>query len=542
MANNLKKLLVVVDFNSDVEAQVKQLVTASSETYPDRIFFIQNTGEIVVKGHKYGASEELINHVTQLETAYTNLTGVTSADATTTAVDIKDDSMIGKYVLAHTSKVEGTPDHGIEVTPDKDDKGTTTYTVDLNAETIIDNATVVLKDGKIASGVQIKYTSAAQNADGQATAVPGTTPKHPILSLVDSKGAYINSVDVNDFVVDGMIKEVTETTDDQGYPAIRFVWNTDAGEKETIISLNKVFQLEQIHTNTEKYLTVTTHTPTGDNDPHPGDAKGGICYQVDAKVDSTDLTTTSTITLGDDNNYKSNIGDSDADKKAAIEGVTGLADANLVAKKFVDADKKTVSVANDIIARLAALKKELNDKDAEQDETLADHETRITANKDAIDTLNGDENTDGSVAKSIVDKLKEFKDSLDSSAKYADEHGLVTVTTSIVDGAVDTATSKVVIKSDNLVVNADADGEYLIGEVGYKAKGIKEIADNDPSLVTSKDVWVYGQCVKAQAVKEIASDNNEYIHIVREDNKTKIVFDPWAEVHTIAEMDKALVY
>lgn len=541
---NLKKLFVVVDFKTNVTGQIEQLITASTETYPDRIFFVQNTGEIITHGVKFGASQELINHVNTLETAYENLTGISSDKATAKSTDIADDSMIGKYVLAHTSKVEGTPDHGIVVTSGKDDKNTVTYTVDLNADTIIDNATVVLKDGKIASGVQIKYTSAAQNANGQATAVDGELGGngHPILSLVDSKGAYINSVDVNDFVIDGMIKEVTETNDEHGYPAIKFTWNTDGGEKETVISLNRIFQLEQIHTGTEDYLTVKTTTPTDKDTPHKGDEKGGICYEVSAKVDTTDLTATSTVTLGDDNNYKSNIGDSDADKKTAIEGIKGLADANTVAAKFVDADKKTVSVANDIIARLAALKADLNAKDDEQDEKLADHETRITANKDAIDTLNGDENTTGSVAKSIVDALKTFKESLDSSAEYTDKDGLVKVTTSIVDGEVDAATSKVEIKSDNLVVNTDADGEYLIGDVNYKAKGLDEIAKNDPSLVTSKDAWVYGQCIKNQAIKEIASDNNEYIHITRENDETKIVFEPWAEVHSMDELKDAINY
>lgn len=544
MANALKKLLVVVNFTDltaqGVTAAIESLVNESKTNYPDRIFFVQNTGEIITHGVKFGASQELIDHVATLETGFTNLAGISSANASLADAAITDDSLIGKYVAKHTAKVEGTPDHGIEVTPNVDDKGTTTYTVDLNAETIIDNATIVLNGGKIASGVQIKYTSAAQNANGQATAVDGSG--HPMLSLVDSKGATINAVDVNDFIVDGMIKEVTETTDDDGYPAIKFTWNTDGGEKETVISLNKVFQLEQIHTGTEDYLTVSTHTPTGDANPHPGDKKGGICYQVDAKVDTTDLTATSTVTLDDEKNYKSNIGASDAEKKAAIEGIKGLADANTVAAKFVDADQKTVAVANDIIARLATLKKELNDKDDAQDVTIADHETRIAANEGAIATLNGNETVEGSVAKSIVDKLNEFKASLDSSAEYADANGLVTVTTSIVDGEVDAATSKVVIKSDNLVVNTDADGEYLIGDVNYKAKGLDQIAANDPSLVTSKDAWVYGQCIKAQAIKEIASDNNEYIHIVREDNTTKVVFEPWTEVHSIAELEKNLVY
>ena len=69
--------------------------------------------------------------------------------------------------------------------------------------------------------------------------------------------------------------------------------------------------------------------------------------------------------------------------------------------------------------------------------------------------------------------------------------------------------------------------------------GIKDfdtVAASNPSLVTNQDAWIYGQCIKAQAIKAINSDDNEYIKIVREDNKTKIKFEPWVEVHTVTEL------
>ncbi len=70
-----------------------------------------------------------------------------------------------------------------------------------------------------------------------------------------------------------------------------------------------------------------------------------------------------------------------------------------------------------------------------------------------------------------------------------------------------------------------------------KAKALDAIATADPTLVTLQDAWMYGQCIKAQAVKEIASDNNDYIKITRKANVTKINFEPWTEAHTPAELD-----
>ena len=165
----------------------------------------------------------------------------------------------------------------------------------------------------------------------------------------------------------------------------------------------------------------------------------------------------------------------------------------------------------------------------------------IKKNADAIATLNANENTVGSVAA----KIKALKDSLDAEVEYKDANSLVKVAISQVDGVISDKENAVTVKTDTLTTIVDQDAEYTLDAPsnsgytkagGYKAKGLTDIAATDPSLVTNQDAWIYGQCIKTQAINAIASEDNEYIKIVREDNKTKIKFEPWTEVHTIDEL------
>ena len=151
-----------------------------------------------------------------------------------------------------------------------------------------------------------------------------------------------------------------------------------------------------------------------------------------------------------------------------------------------------------------------------------------------IATLNGADTVDGSVAQ----KIKALKEELDAEVEYKDANNLVKVAISQVDGVVVAKENAVTVKTDTLTVTPNDNPEYTNGSLKFSAKDFNAVAASNPSLVTNQDAWIYGQCIKAQAIKAINSDDNEYIKIVREDNKTKIKFEPWAEVHTISELEK----
>ena len=572
---DLKKLFVYVNFTtqsaSDLETSITSLVEKSNGVYKDRIFFLENTGEIISHGHKFGVSDEVKNQITALQTESANLqtsvkalTGLANVPATADEVTISDTSVIGKYVATQILKnktiVAAKENSGITVEQTADGAGTTTYTVGLDQSVIVDGKTIVTDGGKLKTAVKLvkKYcadeipTTNSTFYDSK-TAVPADTSVHPVILLTNNAGDILDIVDGNEFVTDGMLDTVTYD-DKEG--TLTFTWNTDSGRKEsTSIDIKKIFQIENIHTQTPDYITVDKETPG-----QHGDA-AKLAYHVDAKVDATDLTAMSTVTYTPNTNYAVNgnfNGNTDVTKD-----VSGLADAKKVAAKIRAIDEKIVEVGNQAVAREKVITTGIDAKIADLQQKLTNEATArgnadnalyggvipadgahtISGNAAAIAILNGADTVDGSVAQ----KIKALKEELDAEVTYQDEHALVKVAISQVDGVVVNKENAVTVKIGALTTGVDQDAEYTLATPsdsgytkagGYKAKSIDQIAAADPALVTNQDAWIYGQCIKSQAVASIASDNNQYIKIVREDNQTKVAFEPWVEIHTIEELVK----
>ena len=570
---DLKKLFVYVNFNTngtELTSAIAELIRVSNEKYKDRIFFLENTGEIISHGHKFGVSDEVKSQIAALQTESANLqtsvkalTGLANVPATAEEVTISDTSVIGKYVATQILKnktiVAAKANSGITVEASNDDAGTTTYTVGLDQSVIVDGKTIVTDGGKLKTAVKLvkKYCADETPTVGSTfydskTVVPANTSVHPVILLTDNAGAILDIVDGNEFVTDGMLDTVTY---DDKKGTLEFTWNTDSGGKEsTSIDIKKIFQIENIHTQTPDYITVDKETPG-----QHGDA-AKLAYHVDAKVDATDLTAMSTVTYTPNTNYGVN---SDFDGSTDVtKNVSGLADARKVAAKIRAIDVAIAGVGNDAIARentiktnidadIADLQRQLNEEATargDMDAKLygeaipeAGPVNTIKNNADAIAILNGADTVDGSVAQ----KIKALKEELDAEVEYKDANSLVKVAISQVDGVVVAKDNAVTVKTDTLTTITDQDAEYTLATPspsdytkagGYKAKGLSDIAATDPSLVTNQDAWIYGQCIKTQAINAINSDDNEYIKIVREDNKTKIKFEPWAEVHTVTEL------
>lgn len=571
---DLKKLFVYVNFTtqdaSELRTSINKLVEKSNDVYKDRIFFLENTGEIISHGHKFGVSEDLIKQIEGLaadsknfKSSIKNLTGIDVPVGE--AGVITDTSVIGEYVKAQILKnktiVAPKANSGITVEESKDNAETTTYTVGLDQSVIVDGKTILTDGGKLKTAVRLvkKYcadetpTVDSEFFDTKSDITADvTTPVHPVILLTDHAGAILDIIDGNEFVTDGMLDTVTY---DDATGTLTFTWNQSSGGKgQTIIDIKKIFQIENIHTQTPDYITVAKEIPG-----QHGDA-AKLAYHVDAKVDATDLTAMSTVTYTPNTNYAVNSdfhGNTDVTKD-----VSGLADAKKVADKIRAIDVAIAGVGNDAIARENTIKTGIDTKIADLQRQLNEEATArgnmdanlygeaipeagpvntIKKNADAIATLNGADNVDGSVAQ----KIKALKEELDAEVTYQDEHALVKVAVSQVDGVVAAKENAVTVKTGTLTTGVDQDAEYTLAAPsdsgytkagGYKAKSIDQIAAADPSLVTNQDAWIYGQCIKTQAINAINSDDNEYIKIVREDNKTKIKFEPWTEVHTVTEL------
>lgn len=573
---DLKKLFVYVNF-TNVDAQggltslKGQLKTSSQTKYPDRVFYVANDGSIITHGQEFGISDTIRDQINNLATdsinfksSIKNLTGVDVPVGE--AAEITATSVIGKYVakeiLKNKAVVVAKADTAVTVEETADAAGTTTYTIGLT----VDGKTIVTDGGKLKTAVKLvkKYCAdETPSVDSTfydvKTAAPAGTSVHPVILLTDNVGAILDIVDGNEFVTDGMLDSVSY---DEVNGILTFTWNGDSGKNSTPIDVKKLFQIENIHTETPDYIIVDKETPG-----QHGDA-AKLAYHVDAKVDATDLTKLSTVTHNaktDDTeeNYVANLADDNAYAVATAK-VSGLVDAKKIAAKIRAIDVAIAGVGNDAIAREKTiadgiddkikklredLNKEVTDRsDADRalygtDIPVAGPTSTITGNAAAIATLNADENTAGSVDA----KIKALKEKLDAEVEYGDANSLVKVAVSQVDGVVAYKENAVTVKTATLTTITDQDTEYTLAAPsdsgytkagGYKAKGLTDIAADDPALVTNQDAWIYGQCIKSQAVASIASDNNQYIKIVREDNQTKVAFEPWVEIHTIEELAK----
>ena len=577
---DLKKLFVYVNFNTtgiELTSAITELVRLSNEKYKDRIFFLENTGEIISHGHKFGVSDEIKSQIAALQTESANLqtsvkalTGLVDVPATAEEVTISDTSAIGKYVATQILKnktiVAAKENSGITVEESKDNAGTTTYTVGTDLKQIADAKSIIEKDGKLSSNVELKLVHEVGEHGEQSPflvlqtkAVTGNSDQNQ-----NYPSEVISKFDVSEFINDGMIKSVdyNESTGD-----LVFTWNADStaddSTKTTTINLAQLFNIEGIHSDNTNYITVGVEIPGGHSDADKKKA-----YHITPVVDNTNLKDFSSVTYTPANVdtktdaiYATNYANDDA-LSNALGNVSGLADANKVADKIAQIDKDIVKVGNDAIARektitegidtkIADLQRQLN----EEATARCDMDTKlygeaipeagpvntIKKNTDAIAILNGADTVDGSVAQ----KIKALKEELDAEVEYKDANSLVKVAISQVNGVVADKENAVTVKTATLTTGVDQDAEYTLAAPsdsgytkagGYKAKSIEQIAAADPSLVTNQDAWIYGQCIKTQAINAINSDDNEYIKIVREDNKTKIKFEPWAEVHTITDL------
>lgn len=570
---DLKKLFVYVNFTtqsaSDLETSITSLVEKSNGVYKDRIFFLENTGEIISHGHKFGVSDEVKSQIAALQTESANLqtsvkalTGLANVPATAEEVTISDTSVIGEYVhtqiLKNKTIVAAKENSGITVEESKDTAGTTTYTVGTDLKQIVDSKSIIAKDGKLSSNVELKLVHEAGKHGEQSPflvfqtkAVTGNSDQNQ-----NHPSEVISRFDVSEFINDGMIKSVdyNESTGD-----LVFTWNADStaddSTKTTTINLAKLFNIEGIHSDNTNYITVGVETP-GDHNPDTGKVKA---YHITAVVDNTNLKDFSSVTYTPANVdtktdaiYATNYANDDA-LGIALGNVSGLADANKVAAKIAQIDKDIVKVGNDAIAREKVITTGIDAKIADLKQKLTDEATArgdmdaklygeaipeagpvntIKKNADAIATLNGADDVDGSVAQ----KIKALKEELDAEVEYKDANSLVKVAISQVDGVVVAKDNAVTVKTDTLTVSPNENPEYENGSLKFSAKDFNTVAASNPSLVTNQDAWIYGQCIKAQAINAINSDDNEYIKIVREDNKTKIKFEPWTEVHTVTEL------
>lgn len=536
---DLKKVFIYVKADSTTNADsLKQQVVATSKTdYNDRIFFLGDTEEIVTHGKVFGVSKETVAHLENLDNAIKKITGVEgiTADGTYEIVDDTAKSTIAAYVAKKMTTVSAKADSAVTVTP-QDVDGHKNYEVAV----IADELTVVTKAGKLTSGLQLVYAN-------KQTTVDGIDAGHPSMYLADKDGHKVGTaVDVNDFIVDGMISSVEYVAQgEDGLPAIKITWNADGENKVTYIPMADVFKLEEIHTGTPTYIAVKKTTPTHKNDPHQGDVDGGMCYEVNAVVDDTDLTVATTVThtpADADRKVEERYDASITSGMAAnnFADISGLADSVKVAAKFKATDELIAAVANRAIERDKTLTAGIEEKIQALRDSL-DQEVEDRTNGDAdlqnkIDEINSTSEDLVAHPTSVAAKIAKLRDSLvaELHAQDAVEKPLITVSLKQEAGMIkDLAVTS---KTDTLMSDvklAGIDGQVTVGDKTYYVKDLNAIAAHDPALVTTQDAWLYGQAL----MTTVKSDNNQYIKVENNAGKLMIQYEPWAEIHSVGELN-----
>ena len=536
---DLKKVFIYVKADSTTNADsLKQQVVATSATdYNDRIFFLADTEEIVTHGHVFGVSKETVAHLENLDNAIKKITGVEgiTADGTYEIVDDTAKSTIAAYVAKKMTTVSAKADSAVTVTP-QDVDGHKNYEVAV----IADELTVVTKAGQLTSGLQLVYAN-------KQTTVDGIDAGHPSMYLADKDGHKVGTaVDVNDFIVDGMISSVEYVAQgEDGLPAIKITWNADGENKVTYIPMADVFKLEEIHTGTPTYIAVKKTTPTHENDPHQGDVDGGMCYEVNAVVDDTDLTVATTVTHTPadeahsvEESYAASITSGMADNNFA--DISGLADSVKVAAKFKATDELIAAVANRAIERDKTLTAGIDEKIAKLQEAL---------NKEVTDRTDGDADLQAKIDEinstsedlvahptSVAAKIASLRDSLAAELHAQDAVEKPLITVSLKQEAGKIKDLAVTSKTDTLMSDvklAGIDGQVTVGSKTYYVKDLNAIAANDPALVTTQDAWLYGQAL----MTTVKSDNNQYIKVENNAGKLMIQYEPWAEIHSVNELN-----
>lgn len=538
---DLKKVFIYVKANesTNVDSLKQQVVTTSATDFKDRIFFLADTEEIVTHGHVFGVSKETVAHLENLDNAIKKITGVEFEKLTgAETFEIVDDTLkstIAKYVAKKMTTVSAKADSAVTVTP-QDVDGHKNYEVAV----IADELTVVTKAGQLTSGLKLVYANKQTTVDNIPTG-------HPSMYLADKNGTMVGTaVDVNDFIVDGMISSVEYVAQgEDGLPAIKITWNADGENKVTYIPMADVFKLEEIHTGTPTYIAVKKTTPTHANDPHKGDVDGGMCYEVNAVVDDTDLTVATTVThtpADADRKVEERYDASITSGMAAnnFADISGLADSVKVADKFKATDELIAAVANRAIERDKTLTAGIEEKiQALRDSLDQEVEDRTAGDADLqakIDEINSTSEDLVAHPTSVAAKIASLRDSLvaELHAQDATEKPLITVSLKQEAGRIkDLAVTS---KTDTLMSDvklAGIDGQVTVGDTTYYVKDLNAIAAHDPALVTTQDAWLYGQAL----MTTVKSDNNQYIKVENNAGKLMIQYEPWAEIHSEDELN-----
>jgi hypothetical protein len=71
--------------------------------------------------------------------------------------------------------------------------------------------------------------------------------KQAVIRFKNDNGDVVSTIDVTDFIIDGMIDSVS-VVDDHGNKGLKLVFNTDSGREEVVLDIGDLFELDNYYT------------------------------------------------------------------------------------------------------------------------------------------------------------------------------------------------------------------------------------------------------------------------------------------------------
>lgn len=507
MALNLNKLFVRVP--STASATTSQIVTLSQQTGNDKkVYFVEATNEIVVKGVVYGVDPSTVEKISDLQ-------------ALIGAEKITDPAALSQTIIGRLEKLEAikiatasdpyltltldssVPTIGVKTIPIENASNGSTGLLDAAAakgyiDAEIAKATTEVVEGK---GIDITET---EHADGHAiytinssltlqyNEASGNNPA--TITLTGANDGVFGTVNVSDIVGNGVIDHT------QYYPGtgnLVLSFNTAAGTTQDVsIDLTDILDLGDLMVKADStdYLEITQVTPDPATDEN----------QLSFAIKTVDVST-------------------------ATASATGLADAFKV-KEYVDSQTAVTAEGDDYVSATV-------DATTDKKHVIVDSNvTPLTASAGTVGTYDaeGAQTADptGGTLSGTANSLADAADIATSVKTYVDGAMAIEVARSnantlasikALDVDVSTKGTNVsvgVTEVDGVITAVNVTEDYA--NISYVAATNTWTNDNSTGLVTGQDMETMKSYVDDKvADSEISATGDNYVNAAVDPNNVK---------------------
>lgn len=524
----VKKIFVYVKSDAfpavyKTDADKTDAVISLSKNNPTKIYFVEPTSQIITQGQAFGVDaswkSKVDSYIDSNDSALTKLVGTDLDGINKDSFAITSDSIIAKYVNDKITEIKKSLENGKISSISAEDNSIIVggNAVSPTLKVHVDGTSIVLDNTTEDKGLQVKLKFESKEVLEPSKSDPTTNIKNHYLVLEDSVGNEITKFQTDEFINDAMVDSVVydDTTGN-----LTITWNTASGKsKPTEINLKELLKVSSI--DGDDYIKVETGTRTNEGTPYTisatvGTSFGGLTYTAPVYDSTGAVITSESLT------YTQATAEGLADATTVSSALNSLYDDSYrMYKSHKALEAKVTDISNEIATTVTDAIKTETDRATAAEQV---NKEAIDDNFKLIETLNGDETVDGSVAKSVKDGIdtltssvfgtheetKVYEDGKDGviSVEVAQENGLLSYVN--VDAKIALVTKKLPSGI------SDPENHTKIGDNYYDFMDLTDVTP-DPSLALAQDVRIGLEITKTNATKTAEESILEAL----------AVWDPW---------------